>query len=101
MPQLDDDTLVHIAGLVLNIYGRIIQRCSLCGAKLADSKGCSMPVTIDYGNMSDDEKMKWLDNNFPTWPIGRLIEVCVGNPTRYLVLPDSDKLPKNSCIDFI
>jgi len=83
------DTITHIAGVVLNVCGRTIQRCSLCGAKLCDSLNAAMPLEKD-GSAPE----------FPTWQTGRLIQVEAGNPTRSSVLPDSDKLPEDSCIDF-
>ena len=81
-------TLTHIAGPRLTIDGRVIQRCMLCGAKLCDSAG-SMSISTD-GRQPE----------FPTWPVDALVQVEVGNPTRYSVLPESDLLPKDSCIDF-
>jgi hypothetical protein len=37
---------------------------------------------------------------FPTWETGRLVRVETGNPIRYSVLPDTDKLPEDSCLEF-
>jgi len=34
----------HIAGPRIEACGRIIQRCSLCGEKLCDSKNVAMPL---------------------------------------------------------
>jgi hypothetical protein len=82
------ETLTHIAGVRLDVCGRIIQRCSLCGAKLADSENCAMILNED-GSAPE----------FPTWQTGRLIQVIVGNPTAYIMLPNSDRLPDDSCID--
>jgi hypothetical protein len=94
------DTLTHIAGVRLNVCGRIIQRCSLCGAKLCDSDGASMPVPPEYEGFSNDEKLKWFDDNFSSWPVSRLVQIDAGNPTRSSLLPDDDRLPKDSCIEF-
>lgn len=85
----DASTLTHIAGVTLNICGRVIQRCSLCGAKLCDSEGCAMPLNEDGSAPK-----------FATWETGRLIQVEAGQPTRSSLLPDSDRLPHDSCIDF-
>lgn len=82
-------TLTHIAGARLDIGGRVIQRCSLCGAKLCDSEGVAMPV-------GPGEEPP----TFPTWEVGRLVQVEAGNPMRASLLPDTDKLPPDSCIDF-
>lgn len=35
---MNDDDVVHVAGIPISIYGRIIQRCVICGHKLHDSK---------------------------------------------------------------
>jgi hypothetical protein len=83
------DTITHIAGVTLTVCGRKIQRCSLCGAKLCDSENTAMPLNPD-GSVPE----------FPTWPTGRFVQVEAGNPTRSSLLPDSDRLPNDSCIDF-
>lgn len=82
-------TLTHIAGVRLNVCGRVIQRCSLCGAKLCDSLNVAMPLNSD-GTVPE----------FSTWEVGRLVQVETGNPTRYSLLPDTDKLPDDSCVEF-
>jgi len=41
------------------------------------------------------------DPFFPTWETGRLIQVEEGNPTRWLMLPDTDKLPDDSCLSLV
>lgn len=83
------DTITHIAGVRLDVCGRVIQRCSLCGAKLCDSEGCAMPLNPD-GTVPV----------FPTWEVGRLVQVDAGNPTRSSLLPDTDRLPEDSCLEF-
>ncbi len=83
------NTLTHIAGIRLDVCGRVIQRCSLCGAKLCDSEGVAVLLKPD-GTTPE----------FPTWEIGRLVQVEVGNPTRSSLLPATDKLPDDSCLDF-
>jgi len=82
-------TTTHIAGVRLDVCGRVIQRCSLCGFKLCDSLGTMQPII--------DGK----DPFFPTWETGRLIQVEEGNPTRWLMLPDTDKLPDDSCLSLV
>lgn len=82
-------TVTHIAGVRLNAAGRIIQRCSLCGAKLCDSEGVAMPFDEDGS-----------EPTFATWETGRLVQVDAGNPTRSSLLPDTDKLPEDSCLPF-
>ena len=82
-------TITHIAGVTLCVCGRVIQRCSLCGAKLCDSENTASPENPDG---STDE--------FPTWETGRLVQVDAGNPTRYSLMPITDRLPDDSCIEF-
>lgn len=84
-----EETLTHIAGIRMEVCDRVVQRCSLCGAKLCDSEGSAMLVRED-GTTPE----------FPTWPVGRLVQVTAGNPTRYSLLPDTNKLPDDSCLDF-
>jgi hypothetical protein len=84
------NTISHFAGLRMDICGRIIQRCSVCGAKLCDSEGVMMPLNKD-GSAPE----------FPTWPEGRVVQVTLGNPSRTEVMPDDQRLPKDACIDTI
>lgn len=83
-------TTTHIAGVRLDVCGRVIQRCSLCGFKLCDSLGVAMLLNPDGS-----------DPEFATWQTGRLIQVEEGNPTRWLMLPDTDKLPDDSCLSLV
>lgn len=82
-------SVTHIAGVRLDVCGRVIQRCSLCGAKLCDSENVAMPVGPD-GSLP----------GFPTWETGRLVQIETGNPTRSVLLPDTDRLPDDSCLEF-
>lgn len=84
-------SVTHIAGNRLDIRGRVIQRCSLCGEKLIDNLHEAGPYRAD-GSISDARA---------TWPVGRLIRVTDGNPSRSVVLDDTDKLPDDSCLDMI
>lgn len=84
------NTLTHIAGVRLEVCGRVVQRCALCGAKLCDSENAAMPLNAD-GSVPE----------FPTWPVFGLVQVEVGNPTRSSLLPESNKLPSDSCVEFI
>lgn len=87
MARTEQTTVTHIAGVTLTVCGRVIQRCSLCGEKLCDSKNCAMPLNED-GSVPE----------FPTFETGRLVQVEEGNPTRFSVLPDTDCLPDDSCL---
>ena len=84
------DTITHIAGATITVEGRVIQRCSLCGAKLCDSEGCMM--LLEPGKIASE---------FPTWETGRLVQVTAGNPTQSILLPEADRLPLDSCIVFV
>jgi len=112
----------HIAGPRIEACGRIIQRCSLCGEKLCDSKNVAMPlekctacdgtggyqpayvsggeivgpdVCPDCGGTGDKPPV------FATWEVGRLVRVTPGQPTSFILLDDTCKLPDDSCIDLV
>jgi hypothetical protein len=84
------DTVTHIAGPTITACGRHIQRCSLCGEKLCDSKGQMAPLNSDGSPPT-----------FPSWETGRLVRVTAGNPTHFKLLPDTDRLPTDSCIHLL
>ena len=79
--------IVHVTGPVIKVNGRIIQRCALCGVKICDSKNTAMPTEPD-GSIPI----------FPTWESGVLIEE---DGNRWSLIPDSNQLPDNSCMQFI
>mgnify|MGYP000909049470 CR=1 FL=1 len=85
-------SVTHIPGCVIEIKGRIIQRCMLCGEKLCDNKNVMMPVGPDGE-----------DPIFPTFKIGSLIE-CEGN-RMFMVEEDFTKkdvrLPDDLCLSLI
>lgn len=76
--------IVHVAGMEIDVRGRIIQRCAICGEILID---------IQTGVISGA-----FDNNpatYPTWTMGRMVFIdAEGNPSQ---LPETGKLPPNSC----
>jgi len=39
--------------------------------------------------------------SFPTWETGRLIQFTHSNPRREVMLPDSEKLPDDSCLELV
>lgn len=49
-------SVTHIAGPVIVLGGRLIQRCVVCGEKLADSKNTAM-AALEDGTVP----------SFPTW----------------------------------
>jgi hypothetical protein len=83
-------SVTHIAGLVLHVGGRTIQRCSLCGEKLIDNKGEEAPLN------PDGSTPKTL-----TWEVGRLVRFEGDNPVHSHLLDDTDKLPEDSCLDLV
>ncbi len=87
-----DETVTHLAGPVITVSGRVLQRCCICGEKLCDNARCAMALNPD-GSAPE----------FPTWEPGQLIRVTSGNPTHYAVIsyPIDNQLPKDSCIDLV
>lgn len=92
------NSITHVAGLAMNIQGRVIQRCSVCGASLIDSKGQASPIEYDEaGNVKPYE--------VPTWAVDSQVKVSIGNPTHFQLLervpceddPKCAKLDPDSC----
>lgn len=79
------DSVTHIAGHSITVRGRLIQRCALCGEKLVDSLNTASPDGRPIG----------------TWEVGRFVNVTFGNPSRSVVLENSDKLPDDSCLSLV
>lgn len=77
----------HIAGTIITVNRRTVQRCALCGLKLRDSKGVMAPVGPN-GRVA----------GFATWEVGRVVRVTEGPPTATTLLPDTDDLPADSCL---
>ena len=83
-------TLSHLAGPDVVVEGRVIQRCLICGAKLADSDGVMQPIKPGE------------EPQFPVWPAGQFVRVATGNPTHYsLVAAAETELPDDACTAFI
>lgn len=83
-------SVTHITGLRVTACGRVIQRCAWCGEKLCDSQGVMMPLKPD-GSPPE----------FATWPSDRLLRVTEGNPRSFVLLPESDELPTDSCFELV
>ncbi len=81
------ETITHFTGQRMDVCGRIIQRCTVCGAKLCDSEGAMMVVNPD-GSTPE----------FATWEADRVIRVNLGNPTLTELLPIDDRLPEDACV---
>ena len=81
-------SITHIAGPRMVVCGRTIQRCSVCGALLVDSKDTAVMLSTD-GKRDD----------IGTWEAGRQIKVTIGNPTQSILLPDGDQLDEDACFN--
>lgn len=75
-------SVTHIAGIVVKVDGRIIQRCGLCGEKLVDSLGC---VTSDGSEM-------------PTWKEHTFIHID-GNYCE--AREPTQQLPEDNCLPLV
>lgn len=90
---------VHLAGLRVEIAGRIIQRCAICGYKLVDSKNIMVLAKPD-GTPEYD---------IPTWEPYSLVSMEVdGSRTCFhLMEPEpaengkGNKIPEGFCVDLI
>jgi hypothetical protein len=80
------NSVTHVAGHKVEVAGRTIQRCALCGDKLIDDLNEARPEG---------------SGPTPTWEPGRLVRVTAGNPQSSVLLPDTDQLPDDSCIDLV
>jgi len=83
------DTITHVAGPCVVVAGRAIQRCAVCGQKLADSKGQVAPAGPDGEPPS-----------FATWAEKAMVQVEAGQPTRMSVIgsfDDEHPLPDDFC----
>lgn len=87
-------SMVHLAGIVITVGTRVIQRCSLCGAALIDAESSLMAELTPKGikHLSPESVSRWV--------CGTLVEVDAGSPTRMThIEPEvEDKLPENTCI---
>jgi hypothetical protein len=83
-------SVTHITGICMYTPGRAIQRCGLCGEKLLDSKGQMGPIGPDGS-----------PPQFLQWPANRLLRWHDGNPRHEELLPDTDKLPDDICLELV
>jgi hypothetical protein len=84
-------TTTHIAGAVIVIDGRSIQRCPVCGFKLCDSLNVGAPLNPDGTQQT-----------YCCFEVGKLVQVEEGNPTRYSVIEYEEfHLPVDSCISLV
>lgn len=90
-----NDTVTHAAGPAVSFMGRVIQRCAVCGCKLADNQNTAMPMNADG-----------TPPVFPVWSEGALVQVEEGNPTRYSVIGEfggkkPTPVPEDFCIALV
>lgn len=80
----------HLAGTPVNVIGRWIQRCLVCGEKLVDSENHDMITTEGKIYVS-------------FWPVGGIIRIdgknssCIG----ITEIPEIIYLPENFCLDLV
>ena len=94
------NSVSHLPAGPIDIRGRVIQRCAICGEKLVDSKRTMVPIG-DAGKP------------YPTWEPGVMVRVIKeGNVSRWESVEcetiegengerDRQKLPEDSCIDLV
>lgn len=85
-------SVTHIAGNIVDINGRTIQRCSLCGDKLIDSKNMEIPQAPNGQVL-----------HVGTWEVGRLVRHYPGDPEHWVLIEETldAVLPLDSCIALV
>ena len=81
--------VTHAAGPAVNVGGRVIQRCAVCGLKLLDSKNTAGPV----GPNGEPPE-------FPLWAEAALVEID-GNRQSLTGTFGEDPTPADFCIDLV
>lgn len=83
-----DGTIIHIAGLDVQVGAQLRQRCSWCGAVLLDYDLTRVASVVAPGEV-------WSGPS--TWPVGALIETdgCMSSVVEHD--PDKDVLPDACC----
>lgn len=88
-----DNSVTHVAGPVIKVYNRLIQRCPICGEKLIDNYGF-IPK-----KKSDGTKTK-----IQTWREGALVRYRTSELVPSLVgdfWDEQQKLPKDFCLALV
>lgn len=86
-----NETVTHVAGPVVTIAGRSIQRCPVCGEKLCDSLGQAGPLEPDGS-----------PPKFCHWQQKALVRVTSGNPTQYEMVGEfGDPMPDDFCLALV
>lgn len=89
----DMRTVTHVAGPVVAIGNRAVQRCALCGEKLLDNLNQAAPMNPDG-----------TPPKFCTWEQAALVQFTVDtNPRRELLVGDfrKDILPADFCLRLV
>jgi len=84
------NSVTHIAGPVMQIGQRKIQRCAVCGEKLGDNLGILQGLVASVGGSPE----------FLSWEPGGLVQV-VGNRMSALEHVDGTELPTDTCLDLV
>lgn len=63
--MVNADTVVHIAGVDVQVGSRLRQRCSWCGATIIDVDLANIAIMVEPGEEPGPH---------PTWPVGSLVE---------------------------
>jgi hypothetical protein len=83
-------SVTHMAGPVVGVAGRGVQRCAVCGEKLLDSKNAMAPVG------PNGERPE-----FPFWREGALVE-CDGNRSSDAGdFMTAEHLPDDFCLSLV
>lgn len=82
------ESATHLAGPVVVINGRIIQRCAVCGEKLRDNLGEQAPMKPD-GSPPE----------FHAWEEAALVQVAGNRASRIGSL--NDDLPDDFCLALV
>lgn len=86
--------IVHLAANPIVLGDRVIQRCFICGMKLADNLGSAVPVEPDG-----------TARTFSTWGVGAWVE---NEGNRWCVVGQSerpqmseDEIPEGCCLSLV
>lgn len=82
-------SVTHLAGPVVTIQGRIIQRCAVCGEKLCDSLNIAAPLEPDGS-----------EPTFLTWQEAAFVQM-EGNRTSLVGNLRTDSVPEDFCLALV
>lgn len=87
------DKVVHLAGPIVMIDGRLIQRCVVCGEKLLDSKNAM--VAVPTNRQAED------DTELAHWEEGYLIEFSGSQQVALGMFESEGPLPDEFCLSLV